>query len=321
MAASAGVSVLVIAGAELSSAYHGETERRLREVFAEARRRSPCIVILDEVDALAPRREGGEDGGGGEVEKRVVATLLTILDGIGMKEGGGDEERVVVIGTTNRPNAIDPALRRPGRFDREIEIGLYEGFSIFRDINPVLLGIPDAGARYAILKVMLAQTPHSVPDGELREIASRAHGYVGADLSAVIREAGTIAIKRHMHNGLPSSAFDDKEALVLTPEDLSTGLNLVQPSALRSVTIEVPAVRWSDIGGQAYVAQKLRECVEWPLRHPEAFARLGVKPPRGVLLYGPPGCSKTLTARALATESGINFIAVKGPEVSFTGFL
>ncbi|OCB85958.1 AAA family ATPase [Sanghuangporus baumii] len=298
IAASTGVSILVIAGAELSSAYHGETERRLREVFAEARRRSPCIVILDEVDALAPRREGAEDGSSGEVEKRVVATLLTILDGIGINEQDGAEGRVVVIGTTNRPNAIDPALRRPGRFDREIEIG-----------------IPDAGARYAILRVMLSQTPHSIPDERLRAIASRTHGYVGADLSAVIREAGTIAIKRYMHDSSLSSAPIDKQAAVLTSEDLSTGLNLVQPSALRSVTIEVPAVRWSDIGGQALVAQKLRECVEWPLRHPEAFARLGVRPPRGVLLYGPPGCSKTLTARALATESGINFLAVKGPEL------
>ncbi|KAL5489785.1 AFG2 [Sanghuangporus weigelae] len=298
VAASTGVSILVIAGAELSSAYHGETERRLREVFAEARRRSPCIVILDEVDALAPRREGAEDGSSGEVEKRVVATLLTILDGIGINEQDGNEERVVVIGTTNRPNAIDPALRRPGRFDREIEIG-----------------IPDAGARYAILRVMLLKTPHSIPDEQLCAIASRTHGYVGADLSAVIREAGTLAIKRYMHDSSLSSAPIDKPAVELTSEDLSAGLNLVQPSALRSVTIEVPAVRWSDIGGQALVAQKLQECVEWPLRHPEAFARLGVRPPRGVLLYGPPGCSKTLTARALATESGINFLAVKGPEL------
>ncbi|KAH8116823.1 AAA family ATPase [Phellopilus nigrolimitatus] len=298
VAATSGVSVLVVAGAELSSAYHGETERRLRDVFAEARRRSPCIVVLDEVDALAPRREGSEDGGGGggEVEKRVVATLLTIMDGVG--SGGVDgEERVVVIGTTNRPNAIDPALRRPGRFDREIEIG-----------------IPDADARYLILKVILSKTPHSILDTELRAIASRTHGYVGADLSAVVREAGTVAIKRWMH-AAPSQDRKPESTLLLTPGDLTAGLTLVQPSALRSVTLEVPAVRWGDIGGQERVAQKLRECVEWPLCHPEAFARLGVRAPRGVLLYGPPGCSKTLTARALATESGINFLAVKGPEL------
>ncbi|PAV24032.1 AAA family ATPase [Pyrrhoderma noxium] len=293
VSASHGVSVLVIAGSELSSAYHGETERRIRDVFAEARARSPCIVVLDEVDALAPRREGSEDGsGGGEVEKRVVATLLTILDGIDEKTtNDGEEERVIVIGTTNRPNAIDPALRRPGRFDREIEIG-----------------IPGADARYSIIKVLLAKTPHEIPDAELRSIASRSHGYVGADLSAVVREAGTTAIKRYMHKGMDTS-------LVLTSEDIHKGLAAVQPSALRSVTLEIPSVRWADIGGQGHVAQKLRECVEWPLRHPEAFTRLGVRAPKGILLYGPPGCSKTLTARALATESGINFLAVKGPEL------
>ncbi|THH10702.1 hypothetical protein EW145_g1152 [Phellinidium pouzarii] len=296
VAATSGASVLIVAGAELSSAYHGETERRLRDVFAEACRRSPCIVVLDEVDALAPSREGGEDGsGGGEVEKRVVATLLSIMDGVGSGGKDGEEERVVVIGTTNRPNAIDPALRRPGRFDREIEIG-----------------IPDAGARHAILKVILSKTPHSISDDELLAVASRTHGYVGADLSAVVREAGTIAIKRWTHD-FPSST--DDSALVLTSADLAAGLTLVQPSALRSITLEVPSVRWSDIGGQAHVAQKLRECVEWPLRYPESFVRLGVRAPRGVLLYGPPGCSKTLTARALATESGINFLAVKGPEL------
>lgn len=156
--------------------------------------------------------------------------------------------------------------------------------------------------------MILAKTPHRLQEDEIRSIANRTHGYVGADLSAVIREAATIAIKR---SSTASAGYD----LLLTTADVESGLTVVQPSALRSITLEVPAVRWSDIGGQALVAQKLKECVEWPLRHPEAFARLGVRPPRGVLLYGPPGCSKTLTARALATESGINFLAVKGPEV------
>lgn len=156
----------------------------------------------------------------------------------------------------------------------------------------------------------------------MRAIASRTHGYVGADLSAVVREAGTLAIKRFMHSGGHTSTrptSTTERPLLLISDDLAAGLTLVQPSALRSITLEVPAVRWGDIGGQALVAQKLRECIEWPLRHPEAFARLGVRAPRGVLLYGPPGCSKTLTARALATESGINFLAVKGPEVSQIG--
>lgn len=280
----------MINGPELSSAYHGETESRLRQVFKEARDKSPCIVVLDEVDALVPRRE---EGAGGEVEKRVVATLLTILDG--MEEERDDSRgKVVVIGTTNRPNAIDPALRRPGRFDREIEIG-----------------IPDSEARLSIINVLLGKTPHTISQDDLRSLASRAHGYVGADLSAVVREAGTLAIKRwtkaddHTTHPMPE----------LQLQDLEAALPLVRASAMRSVFVEAPAVRYSDIGGQASVIQKLREAVEWPLLHPEAFQRLGVKPPKGVLLYGPPGCSKTVMARACACESGINFVAVKGPEL------
>ncbi|KAG5653163.1 hypothetical protein H0H81_002005 [Sphagnurus paluster] len=294
IASSTKSSVLVINGPELSSAYHGETESKLRDVFRQAREKSPCIVVLDEVDALVPRRE---EGAGGEVEKRVVATLLTILDG--MEEGADGEGRVVVIGTTNRPNAIDPALRRPGRFDREIEIG-----------------IPDAEARFSILNVLLSNTPHSISQEQLRAFSSRAHGYVGADLGAVVREAGTIAIKRWLaspdgqkdHNQIP-------ENLTLTLDDLVASMPAVRPSAMRSLFVETPPVRYSEIGGQALVIQKLREAVEWPLLHPEAFQRLGVRPPKGVLLYGPPGCSKTVLARACATESGVNFVAVKGPEL------
>ncbi|KAJ7645471.1 AAA family ATPase [Mycena polygramma] len=290
IAASTKSAVLVINGPELSSAYHGETEAKLRDVFREARDKSPCIVVLDEVDALVPRRE---DGAGGEVEKRVVATLLTILDG--MEAGSDEHTRVVVIGTTNRPNAIDPALRRPGRFDREIEIG-----------------IPDADARFSILQVLLSKTPHTVSQSDLLAIASRAHGYVGADLSAVVREAGTIAIKRWLANN-PQETL--QTGLTLTLPDLEASLPSIRPSAMRSVFVETPPVRYSEIGGQASVIQKLREAVEWPLLHPETFLRLGVRPPKGVLLYGPPGCSKTVLARACAFESGINFIAVKGPEV------
>ncbi|KAH6906401.1 AAA family ATPase [Coprinopsis sp. MPI-PUGE-AT-0042] len=295
-------SVLVINGPELSSAYH---ELKLREVFKEAHAKSPCIVVLDEVDALVPRRE---DSAGGEVEKRVVATLLTILDGMGDDEGTG---RVVVIGTTNRPNAIDPALRRPGRFDREFEIG-----------------IPDAAARLSILTVLLRHTPHNMSPKELEGLASKAHGYVGADLGAVVREGGTRAIKRwaaaavdasSTAPGLASGAIEERgdkaTAPMLTLEDLEAALPLVRPSAMRSLFVDSPPVRWAEIGGQADTIQKLREAVEWPLLHPEAFKRLGAKPPKGVLLYGPPGCSKTVLARACATESGVNFVAVKGPEL------
>lgn len=283
-------------GPELSSAYHGETESKLRDVFAEAQRRSPCIVVLDEVDALCPRRE---DGPGGETEKRVVAQLLTIMDGMESQGDGKtqtEEPRVVVVATTNRPNAIDPALRRPGRFDREIEIG-----------------IPDAEARYSILNVLLTKTPHSIDQADLRALAARAHGYVGADLSAVVREAGTLAIKRWLAS---SPSPDATAAPELTLADLEASLPSVRPSALRSLFLDTIPVRYSEIGGQAHTIQKLRECVEWPLLHPESFARLGVRAPRGVLLYGPPGCSKTLLVRATATESGVNFLAVKGPEVS-----
>ncbi|KAG6856285.1 hypothetical protein H0H87_005895 [Tephrocybe sp. NHM501043] len=285
IASSTKSSVLVINGPELSSAYHGETESKLRDVFREAREKSPCIVVLDEVDALVPRRE---EGAGGEVEKRVVATLLTILDG--MEEGADGEGRVVVIGTTNRPNAIDPALRRPG--------------------------IPDAEARFSILSVLLANTPNTISKQDLEAVSSRAHGYVGADLSAVVREAGTIAIKRWIASpDGQASATKIPSNLTLTLEDLVASMPAVRPSAMRSLFVEALPVRYSDIGGQALVIQKLREAVEWPLLHPDAFTRLGVRPPKGVLLYGPPGCSKTVLARACACESGVNFVAVKGPEL------
>ncbi|EPS95567.1 hypothetical protein FOMPIDRAFT_1043545 [Fomitopsis schrenkii] len=295
IAASTCASLLTVNGPELSSAYHGETEAKLRDVFTEARSRAPCIVVLDEVDALCPRRE---DGPGGEVEKRVVAQLLTIMDGM---EAEGKDERVVVVATTNRPNALDPALRRPGRFDREIEIG-----------------IPDAEARFHILTVLLSKAPHSISLDDLRSAAAKAHGYVGADLSAVVREAGTLAIKRWLASttaGAPSTPQTPSNSPELTLPDLLAALPTIRPSALRALLLDLTPVRYAAIGGQAHTIQKLRECVEWPLLHPEAFARLGVLPPRGVLLYGPPGCSKTMLVRACATESGVNFLAVKGPEL------
>lgn len=271
-------------GPELSSAFHGETEERIRGVFEEARKRSPCIIVLDEVDALCPRRDGGE---GGEVERRVVAMLLTLMDGM----TADPDEKVIVVAATNRPNSIDPALRRPGRFDREIEIG-----------------IPDVAGRKEILDILLAKMPHSLTVDEAGALAARTHGYVGADLTSLVREAASVAIQR-WHDA------QDAPAPVLSQADVLATLPTIRPSAMREVFVETPAVRWTDIGGQDEVKQKLRECVEWPLTHRDTFDRLGVEAPKGVLLYGPPGCSKTMTAKALATESGINFIAVKGPEL------
>ncbi|KAL1712091.1 P-loop containing nucleoside triphosphate hydrolase protein [Schizophyllum commune] len=285
IAAAARAAVVVVNGPELSSAYHGETEGRLRAVFEDAAARSPCIVVLDEVDALVPRREDG----GGEVEARVVATLLTLLDGV----QADDARQVIVVATTNRPNAIDPALRRPGRFDREIEIG-----------------VPDVDARADILRILLSKTPNQIRPEDIQALAARAHGYVGADLSSVVREAGTAAIKRYLSSATPSGSEPQ-----ITLDDLEHALLSVRPSAMRSLFVEAPRVRYSDVGGQDAVIERLREAVEWPLKHPDAFRRLGVKPPKGVLLYGPPGCSKTVLARACACESGVNFVAVKGPEL------
>ncbi|KAG8816826.1 AAA+-type ATPase, partial [Serendipita sp. 401] len=295
IAASTKSNVIVVNGPELSSAYHGETEKRLREVFNRAEKTSPCIVVLDEIDAICPKREDG--GEGGEVGKRVVATLLTILDGMDKGDiDGRDKAHVVVIGTTNRPNAIDPALRRPGRFDRELEIG-----------------IPSASARLEILQVMLRKTPHILSPLQLQSIAAQTHGFVGADLAGLVREAGTMAIKRVI--ALEVTGESSAEQNVITLADFLHALPSIRPSALRSLVLETPKVYWSDIGGASHIREKLKEVIEWPLLHPETFARLGVAPPKGVLLYGPPGCSKTLTAKALATESGINFLAVKGPEL------
>lgn len=309
IARSTGSTLLTINGPSLSSAYHGETEARLREVFAEAKEKSPAIIVIDEVDALAPNREEG-----GEVERRVVATLLTLMDGLEDKvepkkrgeDGEADDDeaeeekeapRIVVIAATNRPNAIDPALRRPGRFDKEIEIG-----------------VPDASARLSILKVLLKRTPHAIPDDTLQSVAARTHGFVGADLSSLVHSAGLSAIKRS-YSLLSSTSAPSLSSMRLLPSDLDAALLSTRPSAMREVFLETPKVYFSDIGGQEHVKAKLKESVEWPLLHPDAFKRLGIKPPRGVLLYGPPGCSKTLIAKALATEGGLNFIAVKGPEV------
>ncbi|KAI9593280.1 P-loop containing nucleoside triphosphate hydrolase protein [Syncephalis fuscata] len=288
VAMATGAHFICINGPEIISKFYGETEAKLRDLFQQATEHSPAIIFIDEIDALASKRDQATS----EMEKRVVATLLTLMDGTDSTDNKSQEHhRWVVMGATNRPNALDDALRRPGRFDREIEIG-----------------IPNVEARFGILKALLRQTPHTATENELHELAAMTHGYVGADLSAICREAGFKAIQRTVQN-------NNESLLVIQMSDLRLAVAETRPSAMREITVEVPTVRWTDIGGQEEIKQKLKESVEWPLQHPEAFLRLGIQPPKGILLYGPPGCSKTLMAKALATESGLNFMAVKGPEL------
>ncbi|XP_062902608.1 ATPase family gene 2 protein homolog A [Mobula hypostoma] len=286
-----GAHIIVINGPEIISKYYGESEARLREIFAEATQCQPSLIFIDELDAICPKREGAQH----EVEKRVVASLLTLMDGIGSE---GSQGQVLVLGATNRPHALDPALRRPGRFDKEIEIG-----------------IPNAADRLDILKKSLKNIPISLTEKELVHIADGAHGYVGADLVAVCKEAGLHALRRTLEEC--SNPSDNKLAgsVKITFNDFLQAMNDVRPSAMREVTIDVPKVSLSDIGGMENVKLKLRQAVEWPLKHPESFARMGIQPPKGILLFGPPGCSKTMIAKALANESGLNFLAVKGPEL------
>ncbi|XP_068136197.1 ATPase family gene 2 protein homolog A isoform X2 [Hyperolius riggenbachi] len=283
--------ISVINGPEIMSKYYGESEARLRQIFAEASQRQPSILFIDELDALCPKREGAQN----EVEKRVVASLLTLMDGIGSEESQG---QLLVLGATNRPHSLDPALRRPGRFDKEIEIG-----------------IPNAQGRLDILKCVLRKVPHQLTVEELAQLADSAHGYVGADLAALCKEAGLNALRRRL--GELNSVTDSEVAgsVVITLNDFLQAMNDVRPSAMREVAVDVPKVSWSDIGGLEYVKLKLKQAVEWPLKHPDSFIRMGIQPPKGVLLYGPPGCSKTMIAKALANESGLNFLTVKGPEL------
>ncbi|XP_009238577.3 ATPase family gene 2 protein homolog A isoform X2 [Pongo abelii] len=286
-----GAYVSVINGPEIISKFYGETEAKLRQIFAEATLRHPSIIFIDELDALCPKREGAQN----EVEKRVVASLLTLMDGIGSEVSEG---QVLVLGATNRPHALDAALRRPGRFDKEIEIG-----------------VPNAQDRLDILQKLLRRVPHLLTEAELLQLANSAHGYVGADLKVLCNEAGLCALRRILKKqpNLP----DVKVAglVKITLNDFLQAMNDIRPSAMREIAIDVPNVSWSDIGGLENIKLKLKQAVEWPLKHPESFIRMGIQPPKGVLLYGPPGCSKTMIAKALANESGLNFLAIKGPEL------
>ncbi|NXD12803.1 SPAT5 protein, partial [Nothocercus nigrocapillus] len=286
-----GAHVTVINGPEIISKFYGESESRLRQIFAEASLRRPSIIFIDELDALCPKREGAQN----EVEKRVVASLLTLMDGIGSE---GTEGQLLVLGATNRPHALDAALRRPGRFDKEIEIG-----------------IPNAQDRLDILQKLLKKVPHLLTAAELAQLADSSHGYVGADLAALCKEAGLHALRRAL--GTRAEWLDSEVAgsLRITFQDFLQATKEVRPSAMREVAVDVPKVSWSDIGGLEDVKLKLKQAVEWPLKHPDSFIRMGIQPSKGVLLYGPPGCSKTMIAKALAHESGLNFLAVKGPEL------
>ena len=279
-----------INGPEIMSKYYGESEARLREIFERAEKNAPAIIFIDEIDAIAPKREEVT----GEVERRVVAQLLALMDGL---KGRGN---VIVIGATNRINAIDPALRRPGRFDREIEIG-----------------VPDRRGRLEILQIHTRGMPLA-DDVDLEKLADITHGYTGADLAALCREAAMKALRRYLpqidleQERIPVEVLEKMEVRM---EDFMAAYKEITPTAIREVYIEVPRVRWSDIGGLEEVKQELREAVEWPLKYPDKFKAMGIEPPKGVLLYGPPGCGKTLLAKAVATESEANFIAVRGPEL------
>jgi transitional endoplasmic reticulum ATPase len=285
-----GARFFSINGPEIMSKFYGESEARLREIFAEAERNAPSIIFIDELDAIAPKRSEVT----GEVERRVVSQLLTLMDGL--KSRG----QVIVIGATNRIDAIDPALRRPGRFDREIRIG-----------------VPDRNGRKEILQIHTRRMPLA-EDVNLDELADITHGFTGADIAALCREAAMNALRRFLpkidleKEVIPAEVLEE---LKVTRDDFMAALKVVQPSALREVVLEIPNVTWDMVGDLEEAKQELREAVEWPLKYPDLFKRLGIRPVKGILLYGPPGTGKTLLAKAVATESEANFISVKGPEI------
>ena len=284
-----------ISGPEIMSKFYGESEARLREIFKEAREKAPSIIFVDEIDSIAPKREEVT----GEVERRVVSQMLSLMDGL---EARG---KVIVISATNRPNAIDPALRRPGRFDREIEIK-----------------VPDKKGRKDILAIHSRNMPLAADDQELPvdidKIASVSHGYVGADLEYLCKEAAMKCLRRLLpilnleEEKLPPETLDK---LIVTHEDFTKALIEVTPSGMREVFIENPDIKWSDVGGLKEVKQELQEAVEWPMKYPGLYDKLGHSMPRGILLHGPSGTGKTLLAKAVATESEANFVSVRGPEL------
>ncbi|KAL1543427.1 calmodulin-interacting protein 111 isoform X2 [Salvia divinorum] len=326
----AGVNMFSVNGPEIISQFHGETEKALHEVFENAIKASPAVVFIDELDAIAPARKDGGD----ELSQRMVATLLNLMDGISRSDG------VLVIAATNRPDSIEPALRRPGRLDREIEIG-----------------VPSPRERHEILLALLNEIAHSLLDEDIHNLAMATHGFVGADLAALCTEAALFGLRRYVKSNAshgdsdfgfstavnpecqalsqsqevdlggdmetPCSLGDTikidwthpKDTLRVTSDDFEKARIRIRPSAMREVILEIPKVGWHDVGGQTEVKMQLMEAVQWPQKHKDAFDRIGTRPPSGILLFGPPGCSKTLLARAVASEAGLNFLAVKGPEL------
>ncbi len=279
-----------INGPEIISKYYGESEKQLREIFDEAAANSPAIIFIDELDSIAPKREDVS----GEVERRVVAQLLTLLDGM---QG---RDNVIVIGATNRPDAIDPALRRGGRFDRELEIG-----------------VPDKNGRSEIISIHTRGMPIS-DDFEIEWLLDNTHGFVGADISALVREAAMKALRRY----LPEIDLDEEqipaevlEKIEVRMADFKLAIKEIEPSALREIYLEVPEVSWDQVGGLKEVKERLKESIEWPLTKPEMFNHFGINPPRGIVLFGAPGTGKTLIAKAIANEAKANFITIKGPEL------
>src|SRR5437867_8893624 len=279
-----------ISGPEIMGKFYGESEERLRGIFKQAEENAPSIIFIDEIDSIAPKREEVT----GEVEKRVVSQLLSVMDGLQSRG------KVVVIGATNRINSIDPALRRPGRFDREIEIG-----------------VPDRDGRLEILQIHTRGMPLT-EDVDLKRLADVTHGFVGADLEALAKEAAIRALRRilpEINLEAENIPADILNKIIVTMADFQEALKEVEPSAMREVLVEVPDVKWDGIGGLNNVKEELKEAVEWPLKYPELFAQMNAVPPKGLLLYGPPGTGKTLLAKAAANESEANFISVKGPEL------
>ena len=289
LASESGASMYSISGPEIMNKYYGESEARLRGIFKEARESSPSIIFIDEIDAVAPSRESVH----GDVEKRVVAQLLALMDGI------ADRGNVVVLGATNRPDGVDPALRRPGRFDREVEVS-----------------VPNKDGRLEVLQIHTRGMPVSGRDG-LERLAADLHGYTGADIKSLCREAALKAVRRYLPgagSGEGVSA-DVLESIRVEIDDFYEAMHQVVPTAMREFYVERPRVRWSDVGGLAGEKRALQDNLIAAMRDPARFAEMGVSPPRGALIYGPPGCGKSLLARALAAESGANMIMVRGPEI------